>query len=163
MIKSILVVALALGIGLTLSVGAFAAGNDAKGTLIYGKRSATLKYAYLVKGPDAVSKQPIRRLIFSATDLGAKIAACKTMSCTDSDLTEGMSVNLEPGPRVNYWVSLNGQKVQYSGTEPVASLATKADDAKRLAGTLRFDKTGAGGPKVDIEFDAAMVKEVTAP
>ena len=57
----------------------------------------------------------------------------------------------------------NDQLVQYSGTEPVASLAAKVDDAKRLAGTLRFDKTGAGGPKVDIEFDATLVKEVSAP
>ena len=38
-----------------------------------------------------------------------------------------------------------------------------ADDAKRLSGTLRFDKTGAGGPKVDITFDAALAKEVAAP
>ena len=163
MTKATPLVTLALCAGLAFSVGALAAGNDAKGTLTYKTRTAAIKYAYLVQGPDAVSKQTIRRLIFSATDLGAKIAACKTMSCTNSALTEGMSVNLESGPRVNYWVSLNDQMVQYSGTEPVASLATKTDDAKRLAGALRFDKTGAGGPKVDLEFDAAMVKEVTAP
>ena len=129
----------------------------------YKGRTTNVKYAYLVKGPDAVSKQTIRRLILSSTDLAAKIAACKTMSCTDSDLGDGLSVNLEDGPRLNYWMVMNGQKVQYSGTEPKGSLAAKADDAKRLAGALRFDKTAAGGPKVDVEFDAALVKEVTAP
>ena len=159
----IFIAPISLCVWLALPLGALAAGNDAKGTLSYKARTATPKYAYLVKGPDAVSKQPIRRLILSATDLGSKIAACKTMSCTDSDLTEGMSINLEPGPRFNYWVSMNDQKVQYSGTEPVASLAARIDDAKRLAGTLRFDKTAAGGPKVEIEFDAALVKEVPAP
>ena len=36
--------------------------------------------------------------------------------------------------------------------------AAKTDDAKKVAGTLRFDKTGAGGPKVNVTFDAAVVK-----
>jgi hypothetical protein len=58
---------------------------------------------------------------------------------------------------------MNGQKVQYSGTEPVGSFAASADDARRIAGRLVFDKTAAGGPKVDVEFDAALVKELSAP
>lgn len=148
---------------MALAATADAAGSDAKGTLVYKARTATMKYAYLVKGPDAVSKQPLRRLILSATDLGGKIASCMTMSCTDGYLGEGLSVNLEPGPRFNYWVSMNDQRVQYSGTEPIASLTATTDDARRLAGVLRFDKTAAGGPKVDITFDAALVKEVSAP
>ena len=144
-------------------VAAPAIAGDAKGTVTYKDRTADVKYAYLVKGPDSVTKQPIRRLVLSTKDLGGKIAACKTMSCTDSDLDDGLSVNLEPGPRFNYWMVMNGQKIQYSGTEPVAALAAKTDDAKKLAGTLRFDKTSAGGPKVDVTFDAPMVKELSAP
>jgi hypothetical protein len=152
-------------LAMTLMVGTsvLAAGNDAKGTLVYKSRTTSVKYAYLVKGPDVVSKQPIRRLILSATDIGAKIAACKSMSCTDSELGDGLSVNFDGSARFNYWMVQNDQLVQYSGTEPVASLAAKVDDAKRFAGTLRLDKTGAGGPKVDIEFDAMLVKEVSAP
>ena len=142
--------------------GAALAG-DAKGTVKYKDRTADIKYAYLVKGPDMVTKGTIRRLILSTKDLGAKIAACTKMSCTDSDLDDGLSVNLDSGERLNYWMVMNGQKIQYSGTEPTASLVTKTNDAKKLAGTLKFDKTAAGGPKVDVEFDAALVKEVTAP
>ncbi len=157
------IAAASLAVLFALAAAPANAAGEAKGTVDYKGRTTNVKYAYLVKGPDAVSKQTIRRLILSATDLSAKIAACKTMSCTDSDLGDGLSVNLEDGPRLNYWMVMNNQKVQYSGTEPKGSLATKADDAKRLAGTLRFDKTGAGGPKVDVEFDAALVKEVSAP
>lgn len=137
------------------------AAGEAKGTVTSKGRTANVKYAYLVKGPDAVSKQTVRRLILSATDLSAKIAGCKTMSCTDGDLGDGLSINLDAGPRFSFWMVLNDQKVQYSGTEPYASLAAKADDPRRLAGTVRFDKTAAGGPKVDVEFDAALVKEVS--
>ena len=116
-----------------------ASAGDAKGTLVYKTRTANLKYAYLVKGPDAVSKQPIRRLILSATDLSAKISACKTMACTDSDLNDGLSVNFDSGPRLNYWMVQNDQKIQYSGTLKPEVLKTTANDAKRIAGKLAFD------------------------
>jgi hypothetical protein len=120
------------------------------------------KFAYLVGGPDAVDPgKKIRHLILSATDMSAKLAACQTMSCTDADLGSGMTVDLDAGPRLNYWVVLNGQKVQYSGTEPPASLKLTADSATRLAGTLAFDSAAAGGPQVAVEFDAPLVKEMT--
>lgn len=155
--------AAAIALSLATAGPALAAGTDAKGTLVYKGKTANVKYAYLVQGPDAISKKPIKRLILSTTDLAAKIATCKKMSCTDSDLGDGMSVNIDGGERIDFWFVQNDQKVQYSGTEPAASLAAKVNDGKRLAGTLRFDKTAAGGPKVDVEFDAALAKEVSAP
>jgi hypothetical protein len=140
-----------------------AAGNDAKGTFVYKGKTVNLKHAYLIKGPDMVTKQPIRRVILSSVDLSKDIAKCAKMMCTDGNLNEGLSLNFEDAPRFNYWMVMNDQKVQYSGTEPVKSFASSADDAKRIAGKLVFDKTAAGGPKVDVEFDAALVKELTAP
>jgi hypothetical protein len=142
-----------------------AAGGTAKGTLAYKAKSGPIavspKYAYLVKGPDAVEPGKVmRKLIFSTTDIGAKIDACKTMSCTNADLGEGMTVELDAGPRVNYWVVLNGQRVQYSGTEPAASLKLTTSTPQRLAGTLAFDGAAAGGAQVAIEFDTPLVKEM---
>lgn len=158
------VTTIAVAIGALFAISsALATAGDAKGTLTYKARTANLKYAYLVKGPDMVSKQPIRRLILSATDLSAKISGCKTMSCADSDLNEGLSVNFDSGPRLNYWMVMNNQKIQYSGTLKPEVLKTTANDGKRIAGKLTFDDAGAGGPKVDIEFDAALTKELTAP
>ena len=90
-----------LAMTLMVATSVLAAGNDAKGTSVYKSRTTIVKHAYLVKGPDAVSKQPIRRLILSATDIGAKIAACKTMSCTDSGLGDGLSVNFDGSARFN--------------------------------------------------------------
>jgi len=156
----------AMSIAVLLVAAAFASpaiSGDAKGTVVYKGRTAEVKYAYLVKGPDAVSKATIRRLILSTKDLGAKIAACKTMSCTDSDLDDGLSINFDSGPRLNYWMVMNGQKVQYSGTLKPEVLKTSASDAKKMAGKLAFDDAGAGGPKADIEFDAPLAKEVAAP
>jgi len=157
-----MIMTVALGITCALSATLAAAG-DAKGTLVYKSRTSNLKYAYLVKGPDTVSKQPIRRLILSATDLSGKIMACRTMACTDSDLNDGLSVNFDSGPRLNYWMVQNDQKIQYSGTQKPEALTATSNDAKRIAGKLTFDDAGAGGPKVDVEFDAALTKELTAP
>ncbi|MFO1303411.1 MAG: hypothetical protein U1F54_06745 [Burkholderiales bacterium] len=137
-----------------------AAAGDAKGTVAYKGSSLDVKYAYLVQTTDAMSNAPMRRVVLSNKDIGAKIASCANMSCVDGDLGEGLEVDFVPGPRLNYWLVMNGQKVQYSGTEPKASFTATSDDAKKVAGTLRFDKTSAGGPKVDVQFDAALVKEL---
>ena len=133
---------------------------DAKGTVAYKGRTVEIKHAYLVQTTDAMSNKPMRRLILSPKDIGAKIASCAKMSCVDGDLDEGVEFDFVDGPRLNYWLVMNGQKVQYSGTEPKESLASTANDAKKIAGTLKFDKTAAGGPKVDVTFDAPMVKEL---
>ncbi|MEO8676162.1 MAG: hypothetical protein ABI569_11315 [Casimicrobiaceae bacterium] len=144
----------------TSAMSAGAADTQAKGTLVYKMQSIPIKYAYFVMGADEFSKKTIRRVILSSTDIGAKVTACKSMSCTEREVREGMSVDLVPGGRIEYWIALNGQLVQYSGTEPVESLQITANEATRLAGKLKFDSTGAGGPRLDIEFDAPLTKDL---
>jgi hypothetical protein len=139
---------------------AIAADNQAKGTLTYQTYSVTLKYAWLVKGPyERDPGKTIRRLILSANDIGAKLQACKTMSCASGQVTEGMTVDFDTPPRLDYWVAVNSQKVQYSyGAMPEAFVA-RANDAGHLAGQLIIDDVAAGGPKVDAEFDVTVFKE----
>ena len=157
--------ALALAASLLLLLGAAtrASAGDAKGTLTHKDRTVALKYAYLVKGPDAVDpSMKIRRLILSQIDLGAKLEACKTMSCTDGSVTEGMTVDLDAGPRLNYWMAIRDQMVQHSDTAKPEVLKATADTPERLAGKLTLDGTASGGPKVDVEFDAPLVKQFDA-
>jgi len=160
----ITLIGVAVALAVSSNIGA-AADGTATGTLTYVSKGApltvALKYAWLVKGPDAVdTKKTIRHLILSAVDIGAKVAACKTMSCTDSDLGSGMTVDFDAGPRLNYWVSLNGQLVQYSGTVRPEALKLTTDTPARLAGKLTIDDSGAGGAKVDVTFDAPMLPEL---
>jgi hypothetical protein len=139
-----------------------AKAGEAKGTMVHPKGTVVLKYAYLVKGPDAIdNKKIIRQILLSSSDIGPKLQACATMSCSSADLMEGMTLDLDGGGRVNYWMVLNGQLVQHSGSKEVTVLKISADDAKHLAGTLSFDDSAMGGPKVDVTFDANMVKEFT--
>jgi hypothetical protein len=153
---------LALAAAILLAAGAASAGT-AKGTLVHNGKTVTLAHAYLVVGPDALDeKTKIRRLILSANDLTAKLDACKVMSCTDGEVTEGIVVDISGGPRMNYWMAINDQKTQHSNTEEPSSLAATTDDAKKLAGKLTIDDTASGGPKVAVEFDAPLVKELTA-
>lgn len=157
-----IVYAVALSLALESGV-AIAAGTDAKGTIVYKGRTTAVKYAYLVTGPWSVTKEQTRRLILSSSDLGPKIAACKTFSCTDDDLRDGLQVNLGTGQRFEFWVVQNDQKVQFSGSEPVAALAAKVNDGKQLTGKIKFEQSAFGGLKVDVEFDAALAKALTAP
>ena len=144
---------------LVLAPAVRASAGDAKGTLTHPRGNLALKYAYFVKGPDAVDTTvSIRRLIFSATDLGAKLDACTTMSCTDGEVTEGMTVDLDGGPRLNFWMAIKGGMVQYSGTEKLEALTLKTDEPGKLAGKLALDHAGSGGPKVEVEFEAALLK-----
>jgi hypothetical protein len=133
--------------------------NEAKGTLTYEAKSGpvvvTVKHAYLFKGPDVVSGAKIRRLVLSTVDVSAKLKACQTMMCSDGGIGEGMTVDFDAGRRLNYWFVANGQLVQYSGT---AELTADAPD--RLAGALNLDGRKSGGPLVQVEFDARLVKEV---
>jgi hypothetical protein len=153
---------LALVLAFTLAAGAASAGT-AKGTLTHKGKAVTLAHAYLVVGPDAIEPTiKIRRLILSANDLGAKLDACKTMSCTDGEVTEGLVVDIGSGPRMNYWMAISDQRIQHSDTEEPSSLAATTDDAKKLAGKLTIDDTPSGGPQVSVEFDAPLVKELTA-
>jgi hypothetical protein len=113
-----------------------------------------------VTGPsDMEPGKQVRRLILSATDIGGKLQACKTLSCTDGEVTEGMTVDFTGGPRLNYWVVLNGGKVQYSGAARPETFTAKANDATHLAGQLAIDDTAAGGPKVTATFDVTLAKD----
>jgi len=153
---------LAYALACVLAPPAFA--EPAKGTVQVGTRTAALQHAWLVVGPDAVDpKKTIRRVVFSATDIGAKLKACAKMSCTDGSVEEGMTIDLDSGPRINYWVALNGQRVQHSGTLEPKVLGATANDAKRVAGKLAFDQSGSGGAKVDVQFDAPLAKAFTSP
>jgi hypothetical protein len=144
-----------------LAVPAFA--EPAKGTVSQGSRSATIQHAWLVVGPDMIDpKMTLRQLVLSSTDIGAKIKACAKMSCVSGHVEDGMTVDVG-GPRLNFWVSLNGQRVQYSGTEEPSALVASVNDGKRIAGTLKIDKSKSGGSKVDVSFDAPLAKTFTAP
>jgi hypothetical protein len=87
--------------------------------------------------------------------------ACNNMMCSDGGIGEGMTIDLDAGRRLNYWVVGNGQRVQYSGTAEPATLVLTVDTPQRVAGTFTVDDRAAGGPQVRVEFDASLVKEVT--
>ena len=149
--------------GLLLGAGiatATHAADTASGSLHYQGRSVAFKYAWLVSGPsDFEAGKTVRRLVLSTTDIGAKLRACKTFSCIDGDVMEGMTVDFTGGPRLNYWTVMNGQKVQYSGTAKPDAFAARANDPGHLAGRLAIDDTAAGGPKLDAEFDVTVLKD----
>jgi len=140
--------------------------DPASGTINYQSKAGPLVVnvanVYLVQGPDAASGKTIRQLIFTSADIGAKLQACASMTCASGNVAEGMTVDFDAGPRLNYWVVGNGQKVQYSGSvRPDESLKLTTDTAQRLAGTLTIDDGAMGGAKASVKFDATLTKQFT--
>lgn len=153
-----LTAALVLGAG-----GALAAGGTASGTVAYKGQTLNVKHAYLLKGPDVVDKDKVvSRLVLTPKDIGKSLAACTTMMCFQGEVEEGLSVDVAAGPRFGYWVGLKGGMVQYSGTTKPAALAATAEQPDRLAGKLAIDDTASGGPRIEVQFDAPLLKEVKA-
>ena len=138
--------------------------DPAKGTASYSAKSGpiTVKFthAFLMKGPDIVGGKPIRRLVLTTKDVSAALKACENMMCSDGGIVEGMTVDFDAGPRLHYWFVANNQRVQYSGTADPTEATLKTDSPTRIAGTLKWDDTAGQGPKVDVEFDATLVKEL---
>jgi len=136
-----------------------------KGKLAYktGSKSfdMNIKSASFIAGPDGFdSGRKIRRLIFTTAALDDKIKSCGAMNCVDQYM-EGLQVDLDAAPRLLYWISLNNQLVQYSGTAQNEFLTLTIDTPDRLAGTLKFDQSASGGPVVDVTFDAKLMKMFT--
>jgi len=144
---------------------ASAIAGEAKGTITYKSKAGaivvTIKNAYLVKGPDVVTGKTIRRVVLSVADIAPRLGACGTMLCSDGDIGEGMTLDLDAGPRLNYWFVGSNQHVQYSGTADPATLVLTADTAQHVAGKWTLDARAAGGPKVDVEFDVTLIKELS--
>jgi hypothetical protein len=151
------------GITLAISLPSLAADGTASGTVVYKGKTVAIKHVWLVKGPDVLNpKSTIRELIFSPTDIGAKVKACKNISCPAGNLDEGLTVDLDAGPRLNYWLVQNGQKIQYSGTAKPETLKATANTPERVAGKLTIDDSKAGGGKNDIDFDVPLTAELKA-
>jgi len=141
------------------AVATAAHADPGSGSIAYKGQTVALKYAWLVTGPnDMEPGKTVRRLVMSSTDIGTKLQACTTFSCTDGSVTEGMTVDFTGGRRLNYWVALNGQKVQYSGSAQPDTFAGINDPA-RLAGSLAIDDASAGGAKIDAKFDVKLQKD----
>ncbi len=152
--------ALVLALGFLFCSGIAIAADKATGSLDYKGRGAEFKYAWLVTGPsDFDAGTTIRRIVLSSTDIGAELKSCTTFSCTDGVVSEGMTADFTGGPRIEYWVVMNDQMIQYSGTAMPATFTASADDPGHLAGTLAIDDSAAGGPKITAVFDVTVLKD----
>jgi len=157
--------AVVLGLAVSLVSAATADPGMATGSISYRTKgrlsTVSPKHAYLVKGPDTVTGNTVRRVVLSVSDLAPRLKSCATMMCGDGDMTEGLTIDLDAGARINYWFVADGQRVQYSGTAEPSSLTLSSNTDQRVAGAWRLDARPAGGPQVQIEFDAALLKVFT--
>ena len=149
-----------LGVAATLlAISALAQGADkAGGTVSFKTFASAVKYAWLVRGPDEMdASRTVLRIYLSSADIGAKIKACKTLSCADSALEDGAMVDYSDARHLGYAVRLNGERVQYSGGTSGDAFTLSTNKPDHLAGKLHIDDSAAGGAKVDADFDLTLV------
>lgn len=155
----------AVVLALAVSLTAAADPGMATGSINYQSKGRLITvrptHAYLVKGPDTVTGNTVRRVVLSVADLAPRLKSCATMMCGDGDMSEGLTIDLDAGARINYWFVAEGQRVQYSGTAEPSSLTLSSNTDRRVAGAWRLDARPAGGPQVQVEFDAALLKVFT--
>ncbi len=155
---SLLIAALFLALVAPSVAAADPGSGEAIGTIQYEGRTVTLKHAYLIAGDNFGSK--VRKVILSAVDIGDRIAAADSLSSASGKLREGIAFEFdETLPFVGYWMAIDDQSVQVSAPIDRAVFTTTTSTADRIVGKVAFDKSGAGGPRVEVSFDAALLKE----
>jgi hypothetical protein len=134
------------------------AGDSASGTITFKTGKCAVKYGWLVRGPDEMDpSKTVLRIYLSSVDVGAKIKACKTLSCADNALTDGAMVDFSDAQHLAYAVRLNGERLQYSGGTNGEAFTLTSSESNHLAGKLHIDDTAADGAKVDATFDLTLV------
>ena len=131
--------------------------GQANGTIAHKGKTVVLKHAYYVTGTNMGF--PLRQVVLSATDIGPAMAADDSLLTAGNRLREGIIVYIDEGKMLRYWMAISDQTEQVSTMFPAKEFTATANDAKRVAGKLAFDHTRSGGPKVDVEFDARLLKE----
>ena len=138
------------------------AGDKASGTVSFQNAKAAVKYGFLARGPDDMDpSKSVLRLYLSSADIGSKIKECKTFSCADNALEDGVMVDFSDARHLGYAVRLNGERVQYSGGTDGEAFTLTVNKPDHLAGKVHIDDSASGGAKVDVTFDLTLLKTFT--
>ncbi len=139
------------------------ADDSASGTISFKDAKGTVKYGFLVRGPDDFDpSKTVLRLYLSSVDIGAKIKEAKTFSEADRELKDGAMVDFSDAPPLSYAVRLNHTLVQLTGGTDLKAFTLTTNKPDHLAGKLHFDATATGGAKIDATFDLTLVKTFTS-
>ena len=143
-------------LSLAASTAALAA-DSASGTISFQGHSGAITHAWMVRGPDEMEAgRTVLRIYLSSADIGAKIKACKTLSCADGAIEDGAMVDYGDARHLAYAVRLDGERVQYSGGTDPGAFALSKNMPDQLAGTLHIDDAAAGGAKIDATFGVEL-------
>lgn len=143
-------------LALAASTAALAA-DGASGTISFHGHAGAIKHAWMVRGPDEMDAgKTVLRIYLSSADIGAKIKACKTLSCADAALEDGAMIDYGDASHLAYAVRLEGERVQYSGATDRDAFTLSTTRPDHLAGKLHIDDSAAGGAKIDAQWDVAL-------
>ncbi|MGA9340882.1 MAG: hypothetical protein WBV61_00935 [Rhodanobacteraceae bacterium] len=152
-IRVIVILALVAATTATTAIAA----DKASGTVAQAPASTQIKYAWMVRGPDEMDpSHTVLRIYLSSVDIGAKIKACKSLSCADQALEDGAMVDFSDARHLGYAVRLDHERVQYSGGTDQGAFTLSINKPDHLAGKLHIDDSAFNGARVDAQFDVTL-------
>lgn len=149
-----------------------AAADKADGKFACDGQSITVKYGWLVRGPNATYNsekdlpdiydpkgKTMLRIYFSDTDVGSAIKACKNLSCTKDAIKNGFMIDVaDPKdlPELPYrmWITEGDAKCNSMIKPSALQLSTNQPD--HVAGKLHLSEMG-GNDTADVDFDLRVI------
>lgn len=170
------VASFALALTAVFAVSSVAAAADkTDGKFACDGQSITVKYGWLVRGPNATYNsgkglpdlydpkgKTMLRIYFSDTDVSSDIKACKNLSCTKDAIKNGFMIDVaDPKdlPDLPYlmWIAEGDAKCN-SMIKP-AALKMSANQPDHVAGKLHLSEMG-GNDTAEVDFDLRVIVTV---
>jgi hypothetical protein len=151
------------------------AADKATGTFACDAKPITVKFGWLVRGPNVTYQSAKRlpdlydpkgktmlRIYFSDTDVGTALKSCKNLSCTREAIDNGFMIDFaDPAdlPQLPYRAWIAGADAKCNSLIEPSALQLTTNKPDHLAGKLHFSEMG-DTVTADVDFDLQVVSTV---
>jgi hypothetical protein len=129
-----------------------------RGRAVIAGQAFDLRYAWLIRGPDAFEPGRLDTYVVMAPDdISAELARCPTVKCAIWDVLKN-GVILEPEKDGGFWIRALHPKLAKEQQLSARGWAATIDRPERIAGSVRWEPQGQDPPILDLTIDATLLK-----
>ena len=129
-----------------------------QGKAIIAGQAFDLRYAWLIRGPDAFEPGKMNTFIVMAPDdISAELSKCPTVKCAIWDVLKN-GVILQPEKDGGFWIRALHPRLAKEQQLAARGWTATVDQPGRIAGKLHWVPQGQDPPTLDLTIDAALLK-----